>query len=149
MVRSLLSRAQTAAGCARRPGRLTATSLSIAGSRFLSSTAIRACGDCNCSASTFSLQTEQPGVSADDDAGNSAAPLTVRQRCDPYEQNGLPLTDTRVQQLITTLQPGWFASNHTHPSRAVVVSAAPYSQLPLSGVPHVLSLLSTQAIRCE
>ena len=43
----------------------------------------------------------------------SAPPSAVRQRCDPYEQNGLPLSDAVVQQLLATLQPGWFVKHST------------------------------------
>ena len=41
------------------------------------------------------------------DASPSSPPLTVAQRCDPYEQQGKPLTPERVHQLLPTLDPGW------------------------------------------
>ena len=41
------------------------------------------------------------------DASPSSPPLTVAQRCDPYEQQGQPLSTERVQQLLPTLDSGW------------------------------------------
>ena len=51
---------------------------------------------------------------AADTSSPAAAPSTARQRCDPYEQNGLPLPESTVQRLIATLQPGWYAHQLTH-----------------------------------
>ena len=47
----------------------------------------------------------------------SAPPSAARQRCDPYEQNGQPLSDAVVQQLLATLQPGWSHNDTTAPQK--------------------------------
>ena len=59
----------------------------------------------------------------DSSVDSSTSTSTARQRCDPYEQNGLPLSDAVVQQLITTLQPGWYATAAAACTTATLVSS--------------------------
>ena len=64
-------------------------------------------------------------------------PLTVAQRCDPYEQKGAPLSTTRISQLLPTLEPGWsydptslsLSKTFTFPPRFPAPSPPPPSPL--------------------
>ena len=111
----------------RRPARALTSSHSL---RHLSAAAQAPCPNCHCGAngdataplSTSSLTPQQSQayrgtddkLEEEDEAEREEQQLTVAQRCDPYEQKGLPLTTETVQQLLSTLQPGWYCTTAHH-----------------------------------